>query len=179
MKLVELLHKMDGVDSYGLYTRTGQVIKSHPTIQDLMGYLKEEVHHFKVWIYDDTDINIQGDKFDVKRIRCCIYLERGTEDTFSDINLLSKGLYDDVTCPYCGAKHFALGYGITTAVYCPTIIKDGKVIDNDCNSTTYKCTCCECHREFTIDGHNKVSKIPRQENICIMNYSNHKLEESR
>lgn len=28
---------------------------------------------FNVFIYDDTDYNIDGKKINVKRIRCCIY----------------------------------------------------------------------------------------------------------
>lgn len=179
MKVRELLMKMVGVCSYGFYTRTGEVINAHPDVNEIMSFLDEDVDHFKVWIYDDKDVDIRGNEINVKRIRCCIYLERGNEDTFSDINPLSKGLYDDIACPYCGAKHFAVGYMMTTAMYCPTIIKDGKDVTVNRNHSTTHCTCCECHREFTLDENNKVSKIPGQENICVIDYSNHSLSEQK
>ena len=58
-----------------------------------------------------------------------------------------KGIYADIKCPKCGAKYFEVGSSYCTAVYYPTIIKDGVNINPDRNKcyTTY--TCCECgHR---------------------------------
>ena len=76
-----------------------------------------------------------------------------------DENSNSKGLYSDIACPYCGKRHFQLGSCMTTAMYCPTIIKDGKVVSNDHNTSIQHCYCLECGGEFEIrDG--KVEKIP-------------------
>lgn len=57
------------------------------------------------------------------------------------------GIYDNITCPKCGAKHFEIGSGYCTAVYYPTIIKDGVNINSDHNKSVTTYTCCECgHR---------------------------------
>ena len=167
MKVRELLMKMEGVCSYGFYTRSGKVLNAHPNVHEIMDYLDDEVFRFKVWIYDDKDTDIQGKEFDVKRIRCCIYLGRMDEETITDINPEAKGLYDNIRCPYCGANHFALGYSVTTAMYCPTIIKDGKDVSVNKNQSTTHCTCCECHRDFTIDENGNVNPIPGQEEPAI------------
>ena len=58
-----------------------------------------------------------------------------------------EGIYDDIKCPKCGAKHFEVGPSYCTAVYYPTIIKDGVNIATDRNKSTTSYTCCECgHR---------------------------------
>ena len=56
-------------------------------------------------------------------------------------------LYSGVKCPKCGAKYFEVGASYCTAVYYPTIIKDGVNINPDCNKSVTTYTCCECgHR---------------------------------
>lgn len=56
-------------------------------------------------------------------------------------------LYAGIECPKCGAKHFEVGPSNCTAVYYPTIIKDGVSINPERNSYTTSYTCCECgHR---------------------------------
>ena len=52
-------------------------------------------------------------------------------------------------CPHCGKSHFVINYCITTAMYCPVVIKDGKVVSEDTNKTTSHCTCLECKKDFT------------------------------
>lgn len=56
-------------------------------------------------------------------------------------------LYAGIECPKCGAKHFEVGSSYCTAVYYPTIVKDGVSINPERNSYTTSYTCCECgHR---------------------------------
>lgn len=77
MKLKELITKMNGVKSYGLYfvdanTNTSklEVLKepliSNCTIQDVVKYLSYDVYEFNLGIFDDDKNN--------KYIRACIYL---------------------------------------------------------------------------------------------------------
>ena len=75
MTVKELLGKMVGVKSYGIYTKNGEVLNAHPTTQELVEYLDKEVNHFDSFIYDDYDYDIQGNKFGTKNIRSCVYLE--------------------------------------------------------------------------------------------------------
>lgn len=56
----------------------------------------------------------------------------------------SEGLYSDIKCPKCGAKHFVVGPSTTTCVYYPPIIKDGKNINPDRNTCTNHYECMEC-----------------------------------
>ena len=65
-------------------------------------------------------------------------------------------MFDNVKCPKCGKSHFMLGPSFTTCVYCPTIIKDGKVVSDDVNQTTTQCTCQECGTIFYINKNNEV-----------------------
>ena len=56
-------------------------------------------------------------------------------------------IYDNIKCPECGAKYFEVGPSYCTAVYYPTIIKDGVNINPDLNKSVTTYTCCECgHR---------------------------------
>ena len=73
MKVKELLEKMNGVYSYGVYDRDGVTGDTQCSINSIMKYMEEEVDHFSVFTYDDTDYDIDGKKINVKRIRCCIY----------------------------------------------------------------------------------------------------------
>ena len=56
----------------------------------------------------------------------------------------SKGIYDNIKCPECGAKYFEVGATVSTCVYYPTIIKDGVNINPDRNKSVTTYTCCEC-----------------------------------
>jgi len=53
-------------------------------------------------------------------------------------------------CPYCNESYYTEKYTMSTAMYCPTVIKDGKVISNDCNIHTTVCECKNCGKEFKI-----------------------------
>lgn len=52
-------------------------------------------------------------------------------------------------CPHCGASYYVELYTTTTAVYYPTIYKNGVNINPDQNSSTTCCRCLECGKEFT------------------------------
>ena len=173
MKVKELLIKMSGVSSYGIYKSNNEPLNAHPTINEMMQYVDREVKSFDVFIYDDTE---NGNK--VKRIRCCISL---VDDELTiptplpdNINGLfykspQTNIYSDASCPYCGSKHYVLGYGVTTAMYCPPVVKDGKIICEDGNITTHHCTCCECGKEFAINNKGEVS--PQADNIKVVTSS--------
>ncbi len=61
-----------------------------------------------------------------------------------------SGIYKDIKCPHCGASHFKVGSSWSTAMYCPTIIKDGKVISKDHNIVNTEYECLNCGKTFTI-----------------------------
>ena len=80
-------------------------------------------------------------------------VERRLEEEAHDVNPLSRGLNYDVKCPYCGARHFMIGGGMSTCMYCPTIMKDGKVISKHHNIYTEEYECLECHKRFkSVNG---------------------------
>jgi DNA-directed RNA polymerase subunit RPC12/RpoP len=75
----------------------------------------------------------------------------GKDGIIGDVNPLSKGLFSDIKCPYCGARHFMEKYSISDCVYRPTIYKDGKVISpikGEGMTTTFECL--ECGKEFVV-----------------------------
>lgn len=72
------------------------------------------------------------------------------ENNIYDVNPLSKGLFDDIKCPHCGASYFQVGRSSSTAMYCPTIVKDGKVVSKDRNIYTTEYYCLECGKTFKV-----------------------------
>lgn len=77
------------------------------------------------------------------------YKKSGTD--FNNLDIFKpKGLYDDIKCPHCGASYFRIGASWSTAMYCPTVIKDGKVISKDHNTVTTEYECLNCGKTFTI-----------------------------
>lgn len=75
-----------------------------------------------------------------------------------DVNPLSKGLHDDVRCPYCGESDYNLTGSTCTLMYCQTRIKNGKVVDSkDRNIHTTHCHCNHCGKTFKIVN-DKVEK---------------------
>lgn len=56
----------------------------------------------------------------------------------------SRGIYDNIKCPKCGAKYFEVGPSYCTAVYYPPIIKDGVNINTNHNKSITTYLCCEC-----------------------------------
>jgi len=75
MTVKELLDKMEGVSSYGVYTKSGEIENTHTDSKTIIKYLDRKVDRFNIWIYDELDKTIFGKEYNAKRIRCCIYLE--------------------------------------------------------------------------------------------------------
>ena len=57
----------------------------------------------------------------------------------------SESLYSQVACPYCGQSYFIVHGAMSTAVFNPTIIKDGAVVHNNTNDYIENCTCLNCN----------------------------------
>lgn len=72
----ELLSRMTGVDSIGIYDVDEQWIVTHPNANELMLFVDEPIDHFNVWIYDEKATTYEGKPYDAKRIRACIYLAK-------------------------------------------------------------------------------------------------------
>ena len=64
--------------------------------------------------------------------------------------------YLDITCPKCGNSYFTIRYSTSTAMWSPTIIKDGKVISSNPNYETHHCQCIACGAFFDATEHNGV-----------------------
>ena len=66
------------------------------------------------------------------------------------MNMVERGgsIYDNIKCPKCGAKYFEVGPSYCTAVYYPTIIKDGVNINPDLNKSYTTYSCCECGHKW-------------------------------
>ena len=52
-------------------------------------------------------------------------------------------------CPYCGESYYAENYSTTTAMYWAPIFKNGVLINENPNTTTTHCTCCNCGKSFS------------------------------
>ena len=64
-----------------------------------------------------------------------------------------------IKCPNCGISHYQENYTTATAMYSPTIIKDGVVVSEDPNYYTTNCTCCACGVEFYIRQHRGKTEV--------------------
>lgn len=52
-------------------------------------------------------------------------------------------------CPYCGESYYAENYSTTTAMYWAPIYKNGVLMNENPNTTTTHCTCCNCGNSFS------------------------------
>ena len=64
-----------------------------------------------------------------------------------------------IKCPYCNKSYYQENYHTRTAMYSPTIIKDGEVISKDPNYETTHCTCLNCGHTFMIRTHEGVECV--------------------
>ena len=64
--------------------------------------------------------------------------------------------YLDIRCPKCNQSYFTIRYSTSTAMWSPTIIKDGKVISSNPNYETHHCQCIACGAFFDVTEHNGV-----------------------
>ena len=55
-------------------------------------------------------------------------------------------------CPYCGESYYAENYSTTTAMYWAPIYKNGVLINENPNTTTTYCTCCNCGKSFSYSN---------------------------
>lgn len=62
--------------------------------------------------------------------------------------------YLDIRCPKCNASYFTIRYSTSTAMWSPTVIKDGKVISSNPNYETHHCQCIACGAFFDVTEHN-------------------------
>lgn len=74
MQLGELVLKMSGVDSWGLYDSDDKPIQVESDGKALLENQDKEIRHTHVFIYDYDDKDIFGNKIECKGIRCCVYL---------------------------------------------------------------------------------------------------------
>ena len=77
-----------------------------------------------------------------------------TVDLQNSINncLSDKGLYSDIVCPHCGAKHFTIGLSFCTAVYYPPVYKDGVNMNLGQNTVTTNYQCLNCNKFWTEES---------------------------
>ena len=62
--------------------------------------------------------------------------------------------YLDIKCCKCGASYFTIRYSMSTAMWSPTVIKDGKIISYNPNHETHYCQCIACGAFFNVTEHN-------------------------
>ena len=64
-----------------------------------------------------------------------------------------------VKCPRCEESYYTEHYSTTTAMYWTPIYKNGVLINENPNTTTTYCTCCNCGNSFyyTNKGETEMS----------------------
>lgn len=66
------------------------------------------------------------------------------------MNITRESNDDLIRCPHCGESYYMYLYSDTTAVYYPTIYKDGVPIHNENrNKSTHYYECMNCFNGFT------------------------------
>lgn len=58
-----------------------------------------------------------------------------------------------IRCPYCDESYYEINYSTSTAMYCPTIYKNGEIISQDSNYHNDNCTCLACGKKFGVRRH--------------------------
>lgn len=104
------------------------------TDQEAIQDLEQQVKDGKVasWHYiDETSIKLSNNHVE------------------SDTNLIIES-QNLIKCPKCGESYYQEMYSVTTALYCPPIMKDGVNINPNSNKSTTHCHCCNCGNEFDI-----------------------------
>ena len=72
------VHSGDDIKSVGIYKTDGEqdTINAHVKAVDIVKYEDLEVDHVHLFIYDESDIGIQGNPINLKHIRACIYVRK-------------------------------------------------------------------------------------------------------
>ena len=73
-----------------------------------------------------------------------------TTDCCIDNMVHGTSIKGNIKCPHCGESYYTELYGTSTALYCPPIYKDGVNINPDTNTSSTRCRCLNCHKEFDI-----------------------------
>ena len=70
------VHSGDDIKSVGIYKTDEEqdTINAHVKTVDIVKYEDLEVDHVHLFIYDESDVDIQGNPINVKHIRACIYV---------------------------------------------------------------------------------------------------------
>ena len=64
-----------------------------------------------------------------------------------------------IKCPKCGESYYRENYSTTTALYWAPIYKNGVLINENPNTTTTYCTCCNCGNNFTINSKDENQQL--------------------
>lgn len=75
--------------------------------------------------------------------------------------LYKKG-WEFYVCPHCGESYYRIDYQTSTAMYCPPVYKDGKLISHDCNTTIDHCSCLACGHHFEVKN-GKQEKVEKND----------------
>ena len=94
MKVKELILKLEGIKSYGLYAKTGEAISVELSPKDCLNYSDCEVQSAKMFIYDYNDKDLFGNTLELKGIRCCIYIDE-ERNNFIDFSFMNEVKPDD------------------------------------------------------------------------------------
>ena len=62
-------------------------------------------------------------------------------------------------CPYCGESYYRENYSTTTAMYWTPVYKNGVLINENPNTTTTYCTCCNCGNSFAYTNKDIYDKM--------------------
>lgn len=84
-------------------------------------------------------------------------MNKAIED--NDFLKILRSVNDIIKCPNCGESYYTELYHTATAIYSPTVIKDGKVVSKDPNFYTTHCRCLACGKDFTITKHYDEVKV--------------------
>ena len=75
------VHSGEDIESIGIYNakvgscEASDVIDPHVALVDLVQYLDYEVDHVRLGIFDETRKDINGNNYNAKFIRACIYVK--------------------------------------------------------------------------------------------------------
>lgn len=56
----------------------------------------------------------------------------------------------NVKCPNCGVSYFQECYTISTAMYSPSVYRNGRYINTDRNIHSHSCICLNCGTHFVF-----------------------------
>ena len=71
------IHNGDDIRSVGIYKANAKhdIIDAHVKAVDIVKYDDLEIDNVHLWIYDEPDTDIFGNRIVLKHIRACIYVK--------------------------------------------------------------------------------------------------------